>query len=72
MSDKPVKKFRIGYVEAAIWENEGNGDRTFHNVTLQRKYRDGDDVKNTNSFAHADLLNAARLLQKCEAWISDQ
>lgn len=72
MADQPVKRFRIGFVEAAIWENEGNGERTFYNVTVQRKYKDGDNIRNTNSFGHADLLNLARVVARAEAWIADQ
>ncbi len=71
MSDKPAAKFRIGFVTATVWKNEGNGS-TFHNVTLMRTYRDGEDLKETNSLSHSDLLNASRLLQRAENWISEQ
>ena len=71
MSDKPAAKFRIGYVTATVWKNETNGS-TFHNVTLARTYKDGEELKDTNSLGHSDLLNAARVLQRAENWISEQ
>ncbi len=71
MSDKPVKKFRIGNLTVNVWKNEGT-ERPFYTVDIQRSYKDGDEWKNTTSLNHADLLNAARLFQKAEGWISEQ
>ena len=73
MSNSPVKKFRIGFVTASIWKNDGTGDRSFFTVDLQRTYKDGDgELKNTNSMNVSDLLNAARVLTRAEAYIADQ
>lgn len=66
-SNKPVKKFRVGFVEAAIWDNDG-----FKTVTVSRSYKDGDDYKSTDSFGHGDLLNASKALMRAEQWIADQ
>ena len=71
MADKPAAKFRIGRVTATIWHNQSNGN-TFYNVTLERTYKEGEDYKQVNSFGHADLLNASRVLQRSEDWISRQ
>lgn len=72
MSNQPVKKFRIGYLTVNIWENEGQGDRTWYSVDIQRTFKDGDDLRNTSALNHADLLPAAHLLTKANAWIMDQ
>ncbi len=66
----PVKKFRLGYVTASVWKNAGNnGD--WHSVTLERSYRDdAGDIQNTSSLGAADLLNAAKLLQRAEEHIA--
>ena len=66
-SPKPAAKFRIGFVTATIWQN---GD--FYNVNLSRSYKDGNEWKDGDSLGHGDLLNAAKVLQRAEAWISDQ
>lgn len=70
MANAPIKKFRLGFLSASVWENTSNG-RTFHTVDVQRSYKDGGELKNTSSLGHADLLNAAHLLQRCEAYISE-
>lgn len=72
MSNQPAKKFRIGYVTATVWANEGNGDTTFYTVDISRTFKDGDDYRSTNSLNQADLLNAAFLLQQANRWIIEQ
>ena len=46
---KPVAEVRIGRVKAAIWQN-GTEERTRHNVTFSRLYKDGEQWKRTQSF----------------------
>ena len=73
MSDKPVKRFRIGFIEAAIWKNEGNGDKKFFSVKVSRSYKNGDDeYQSTDSFGHADLPALAKVVDRAETWISNQ
>lgn len=71
MSDKPVRRFRIGLVQAAVWKNDGVNN-AFYTVTLQRSFKDGDEYKNTDNLGAADLLNAAKVLTRAEAWIAEQ
>lgn len=74
MANTPVQKFRIGNVTASVWENEGTRDGSvFHTVTLQRSFRNGDgEYQNSDSLNSGDLLNAAKVLERAEAWISMQ
>ena len=69
MADKPVKKFRIGFVQAAIWKNDSTNS-SFYTVTLQRSYKDGDEYKNTDQLGSSDLLNAAKVLERAETYIA--
>lgn len=72
MANAPAKKFRIGFVTATVWKNDGT-DKSFFTVEVSRSYKDGDgEYKNGSSLNHADLLNAARVLTRAEAWISEQ
>lgn len=72
MPNAPEKKFRIGYITANVWKNDGT-DRPFYTVDVQRTYKDGDgNLQNTSSLNAADLLNAAFLLQKANNWILEQ
>lgn len=71
MSNQPAQRFRIGYVTATVWKNDGR-DRSFYTVEVSRAYKDGDDIKNTTALNQGDLLNAARVLERAENWISEQ
>lgn len=72
MANGPAKKFRVGFVSATIWKNDGT-DRPFYSVDVQRTYKDENgELKNTSSFNHADLLVAADLLKCANAWILEQ
>ena len=66
--NQPVVKFRIGLVTATVWQNE-----KFYNVTLSKSYKDdAGDWKESDQFGHAELLNAMKVLERCEDFIADQ
>ena len=66
--NEPAAKFRIGYVTATVWHNDN-----FYSVNLSKSYKDNDgNWQDNGSLNHADLLNAAEVLRKAEAWISAQ
>ena len=66
---KPVKVFRSRGISASIFANPAKSDGrdiTFHKVSLQRTYKDGDEWKTTTSFSRDDLPIARLLLDR--AW----
>ena len=65
--NKPAGKFRVGYVSATVWQNDSH-----FNVKLTKSYKDGDEWKETDQLGTADLLNAAKCLERAESFISDQ
>ena len=68
----PEKVFRIGSVVASIFVNDlqtDGGKRQVRNVTLQRRYRDGDEWKSSTSFGLADLPSAVRVLQLAQGHV---
>lgn len=65
--NQPAAKFRLGYVTATVWKNDD-----YFNVVLARSYKDGDDWKETDQLNTGDLMNAVRVLQKAENFISEQ
>lgn len=68
-STKPVKVFRFRGISASIFENHAKNDgrdSTFHKVSLQRSYRDGEEWKTSTSFNRDDLPLARLLLE--QAW----
>lgn len=63
----PVQKFRLGSVTASVWKN---GD--YHSVTLQRSYKEGEEIKNTDALNPGDLLNAQRVLGQALDYVQAQ
>ena len=52
----PVAKLRIGLLSASIWERTADTG-TFHSVTFERRYRDGEgNWKSSHSYTSNDLL----------------
>jgi hypothetical protein len=73
MSDnRPAKKFRLGFVTATVWKNEGV-ENPFYTVNFQRSWKDDDgNWKNGDGFNAADLPVIERLAARAEAWIAEQ
>ena len=70
MSDekkKPVFEQRLNSIRVSVWENESEHG-LFYNTVIVRRYKDGDDWKDSSSFnGLADLAlvtEAARLARK--------
>ena len=73
-STKPVKVFRSKGVSASVFANHAKSDGqdvTFHKVSLQRTYKDGDEWKTTSSFSRDDLPIARLLLDRAWEFILD-
>ena len=67
----PVKKFSVGGVQAAVWENEGKEGRSFYSVSFDRRYKDkNDEWKSTSSLKANDLPKAILALQKAYEFVS--
>ena len=61
---KPEKKFRAGGIVATIWKN-GEGDKTFFTVNIERNYKDKDgNWKNTNNVMVNDLPKVVLVCQE--------
>ena len=67
LKKEPVFKTRIGLIKASVWLND-----TFYSVTIVRSYKDGNDWHDTSTFGHDDLLNVARVAERCETWIASK
>ena len=71
---KPVKVFRSRGVSASIFANHAKSDGrdiTFHKVSLQRTWKDGDEWKTTSSFSRDDLPVVRLLLDRAWEFILD-
>ena len=60
---KPEKTFRIGSVSASVFVNHGD-EGEFRTIALQRRYKDGDEWKSSNSFTKPQAAAALAVLQR--------
>ena len=65
---KPIHEIRLGHIRAAIWPNETEG-RIWYGVSIVRRYRNGQEWKDTTSFNRDDLPVVAQIAQMAFAWI---
>ncbi len=69
MAQKPVKKIKLGSIQASIWENQSDNGKPWFNVVVTRTYRDGEELKDTNSFGHNDLPVVSKAMDFAYGWI---
>jgi len=70
----PIKSFRSGAIQVAIWENEATSQdgqpRSFNTVSFERRYKDKDgNWKSTSSLRLNDLPKATLILQKAYEYL---
>ena len=61
---EPVKKIKVGGIEAAVWENTSKEGNKYYTTTMERNYKDGEEWKKTASLRANDLPKAILALQK--------
>jgi len=67
----PVKKFSVGGVQVAVWQNEGKEGRSYYSVSFDKRYKDkNDEWKSTTSLNASDLPKAILALQKAFEFVS--
>lgn len=71
----PIRSFRSGAIQAAVWENEAEGKdgtpRVFRTVSFERRYKDpsSGEWKSTNQLRVNDLPKAALILGKAYEYL---
>lgn len=69
----PVKKFQVGGISAAVWENESTTPEgsAYQTVSLQKRFKDkNNEWKSSNSFRVSDLPKAILALQKAYEFLA--
>lgn len=69
--NRPVHEIRFGRIRAAIWANQTE-QGLWHNVTVSRLYKDGNDWKDSTSFGRDDLPLLAKVVDQAFLWIYQQ
>jgi hypothetical protein len=82
--DRPVKVVRIRNIRGNIWANRAQNGRLFYSVTLDRLWKDDDELGEGNevvkrgewhqssSFGADDLLLVAKVSDLCHTWVHRQ
>lgn len=65
---KPVATFKLGRIRAAVWENDTDKG-VVCNVTIERRYLDGEEWKSSTSFGRGDLPLVAQLADEAMTFI---
>jgi hypothetical protein len=61
---QPEKTFRMGQCYASVFVNKTKGKgASFRSVAVHRRYKDGDEWKNSSSFRFSDLPHVAAVVQ---------
>ena len=69
-TNSPVHKLRYGAVDAAIWKNIREGmSGEFFSVTLSKRFKQGEDWKESKSFDERDLPTVAKAANDAHSWI---
>ena len=59
-TNKPAATVQLGVIRAAAWRNESDNG-PWYSVTIERRYKDGEDWKSSDSFGRDDLLTVAKV-----------
>ncbi len=69
--NKPAHEIPDGMLKVTVWKNDGEyGPR--YSVTCRRRYKDGEEWKDINSYGEDDVLPMGELFRDAYAWIRKQ
>jgi len=67
---KPLKKFRIGAIQASVWEQRPEKGQSFLTVTYTRSYKNKEaEWKNGHSFSYEHLDTLVDLTSEVKEYI---
>ncbi len=76
MADRPIQKWRIGNIEAALWENRKNmngAEVTYWTVSLSRSFKKKDEgvwrTEVINNLRRNDMPKLITILQKVQDYL---
>ncbi|HLD58661.1 MAG TPA: hypothetical protein VI977_03410 [archaeon] len=67
----PIKKFKAGAIQVAIWENETKEGGKYNTVSFDKRYKDkNDEWKTSGSLQMNDLPKAILALQRAFEYLA--
>ncbi len=71
--NRPVFEKRLGAIRVAVWANVSPANDTWWNISIVRRYRDGEEWKEANTFnGLGDLALVKEGVTLAAAWINAQ
>jgi hypothetical protein len=70
-NNRPFHEIKHRSIRATIWKND-TAKGPMYNVTVSRLFKDGQQWKDSHSFAFDDLMNLAKALYDAHSFISGQ
>jgi len=72
-NNKPMFERRLGHCRVAVWENQTSEGRKWFNVAITRRYKSGDDWKETATFnGLGDLALVSECVSLAKSWIASR
>ncbi len=65
----PIASFSSGAIKVSVWENESKEGRKYATVSINKRYKAGDDWKSTNSMRLDEIPKAVLALQKAYEYL---
>lgn len=70
MAQQPVKKIRLGNIQASIWAHENGNRKVRFTVAISRSYQEKDgNWVDCDFFDHGDLPVVAKAMDFAYGWI---
>ncbi len=67
----PTKKFTVGGIQVAVWENQGKEGKSYYSISFEKRYMDKEgNWKSTTSLKANDLPKAVLALEKAFEFVS--
>ncbi len=67
----PVYAINVGHIHLAVFENRSDSGRTWFNSHIVRRYKDGDQWKDSTSFSGlGDLALAAEAIKLAQKYVT--
>ena len=68
---KPIENIRVGNVQAAIWEHQGEKG-TFMTTTFSRSYEKNGEWKKAHDYSQNQLADLQRAAKEAETFVKDK
>lgn len=69
---RKVHGFRLGNIHAAVWRNESEDGSCWFRVSITRRYKNGDEWADSNSYSRDELPVLKQAASMAYAWIWQQ